>query len=55
MLAYLDVLKYSDSLVETLKEKIIHSGDRIEVEIRGASIWAVEVTLPKNATIISCS
>ena len=43
MLAYIDVLKYSDNLIKTLNEKIIKTGDREEIEIRGASIYAVEV------------
>lgn len=38
------VLKYSDELMKVLEEgKIIESGDRLEVEIRGCSIWGVEV------------
>lgn len=42
-LVYLGVLRYSDSLMRTLKEGLLlPSGDRREVEIRGCSIWGVE-------------
>ncbi|KAJ8262802.1 hypothetical protein COCON_G00152590 [Conger conger] len=42
-LVYLGVLRYSDSLMSTLKEgALLPSGDRREVEIRGCSIWCVE-------------
>jgi hypothetical protein len=43
MLAFLEVLKYSETITKILGNKIINSGDKIEIEIRGASIWAVEV------------
>ncbi|KAJ8413920.1 hypothetical protein AAFF_G00065180 [Aldrovandia affinis] len=42
-LVYLGVLRYSESLLNTLKEGVLlPSGDRREVEIRGCSIWCVE-------------
>eukprot|EP01116_Phalansterium_solitarium_P024396 TRINITY_DN8937_c0_g1_i1.p1 TRINITY_DN8937_c0_g1~~TRINITY_DN8937_c0_g1_i1.p1 ORF type:complete len:336 (+),score=93.01 TRINITY_DN8937_c0_g1_i1:95-1102(+) len=43
-LVYMGVLQYSDELMRALqsKENIEH-GDRREIEIRGASIWAVEL------------
>jgi hypothetical protein len=43
-LVYFGVLKYSEQLLKLLKEgTIIPSQDRLEIEIRGSSIWAVEV------------
>ncbi|XP_023658837.2 queuosine 5'-phosphate N-glycosylase/hydrolase [Paramormyrops kingsleyae] len=42
-LVHLGALRYSDSLMTTLKEGLqLPSGDRREVEIRGCSIWCVE-------------
>ncbi|XP_066499231.1 queuosine salvage protein isoform X2 [Hoplias malabaricus] len=42
-LVYLGVLRYSDALMEALKNgELLHSGERREVEIRGCSIWGVE-------------
>ncbi|XP_053726136.1 queuosine salvage protein [Synchiropus splendidus] len=42
-LVYLGVLRYSDGLLQSLKNgELIGSGDQREVEIRGCSIWAVE-------------
>ncbi|XP_051924610.1 queuosine salvage protein isoform X1 [Hippocampus zosterae] len=42
-LVFLGALRYSDALMRTLKGgKLLHSGDRREVEIRACSIWAVE-------------
>ncbi|XP_016424057.1 UPF0553 protein C9orf64 homolog [Sinocyclocheilus rhinocerous] len=42
-LVYLGALRYSDALVETLKNgEVLSSGDRREVEIRACSIWCVE-------------
>lgn len=43
-LVYLGALRYSDELMEALKKgELLQSGDRREVEIRGCSIWAVEL------------
>lgn len=43
-LVYLGVLRYSDTLMQTLKNgELLTSGDRREVEIRGCSIWSVEL------------
>ncbi|XP_008334899.1 queuosine 5'-phosphate N-glycosylase/hydrolase [Cynoglossus semilaevis] len=43
-LVYLGVLRYSDTLMQTLKKgELLCSGDRREVEIRGCSIWSVEL------------
>lgn len=43
-LVYLGVLRYSDTLMQTLKNgELLSSGDRREVEIRGCSIWSVEL------------
>uniref|UniRef100_A0A3P9Q210 Queuosine 5'-phosphate N-glycosylase/hydrolase n=1 Tax=Poecilia reticulata TaxID=8081 RepID=A0A3P9Q210_POERE len=43
-LVYLGVLQYSDALMEALKNgELLPSGDRREVEIRGCSIWSVEL------------
>ncbi|XP_014851447.1 PREDICTED: UPF0553 protein C9orf64 homolog [Poecilia mexicana] len=43
-LVYLGVLEYSDALMEALKNgELLPSGDRREVEIRGCSIWSVEL------------
>ncbi|XP_028294540.1 queuosine 5'-phosphate N-glycosylase/hydrolase [Gouania willdenowi] len=43
-LVYLGALRYSDALMETLKKgEMLPSGDRREVEIRGCSIWSVEL------------
>ena len=42
-LLHLGIMKYTDKLMETLKRgEIILAGDRLELEIRGNSIWAVE-------------
>ncbi|XP_030636005.1 queuosine 5'-phosphate N-glycosylase/hydrolase [Chanos chanos] len=42
-LVYLGALRYSDLLMESLKNgELLSSGDRREVEIRGCSIWSVE-------------
>uniref|UniRef100_A0A672R414 Queuosine 5'-phosphate N-glycosylase/hydrolase n=2 Tax=Sinocyclocheilus grahami TaxID=75366 RepID=A0A672R414_SINGR len=42
-LVYLGALRYSDGLMETLKNgEVLSSGERREVEIRGCSIWCVE-------------
>uniref|UniRef100_A0A8C6T7F0 Queuosine 5'-phosphate N-glycosylase/hydrolase n=1 Tax=Neogobius melanostomus TaxID=47308 RepID=A0A8C6T7F0_9GOBI len=43
-LVHLGALRYSDKLMEALKRgELMESGDRSEVEIRGCSIWAVEL------------
>ncbi|KAM5153145.1 queuosine 5'-phosphate N-glycosylase/hydrolase-like [Mantella aurantiaca] len=43
-LVHFGVLKYSDSLLQKLKEGwLFQNGDREEMEIRGCSIWAVEL------------
>ena len=52
-LVHFDILQYSDFLMDILKkgEKVsdsksahlLRSGDRLEIEIRGNSIWAVEL------------
>lgn len=43
-LVYMGVLKYSEDLMKVLEAgQIVESGDRLEVEIRGCSIWGVEV------------
>ncbi|XP_070760689.1 queuosine 5'-phosphate N-glycosylase/hydrolase isoform X2 [Enoplosus armatus] len=43
-LVYPGALRYSDALMETLKNgELLSSGDRREVEIRGCSIWSVEL------------
>jgi len=42
-LLHLDVLKYTNKLMEKLQNgELILPGDRLEIEIRGNSIWAVE-------------
>ncbi|XP_029916654.1 queuosine 5'-phosphate N-glycosylase/hydrolase [Myripristis murdjan] len=43
-LVYLGVLRYSDSLMQALKKgELLASGDRREVEIRGCTLWSVEL------------
>ncbi|XP_041855079.1 queuosine salvage protein isoform X2 [Melanotaenia boesemani] len=43
-LVYLGVLRYSDALMQALKNgELLCSGNRREVEIRGCSIWSVEL------------
>ncbi|XP_055367976.1 queuosine salvage protein isoform X2 [Betta splendens] len=43
-LVYLGALRYSDALMQTLRKgELLCSGDRREVEIRGCSIWCVEL------------
>ena len=43
-LLYLGVLRYEDNLMTQLKEGIhVEAGSEQESEIRGCSIWAVEV------------
>ncbi|XP_041350391.1 queuosine salvage protein-like [Gigantopelta aegis] len=43
-LVYFGAMKYSDQLMDVLhKDMLFKSGDRMEVEIRGCSIWATEL------------
>ncbi|XP_076469700.1 queuosine 5'-phosphate N-glycosylase/hydrolase-like [Babylonia areolata] len=43
-LAYFGAMKYSDSLMDLLrKDTLMQTGDRLEVEIRGVSIWVTEL------------
>ncbi|XP_029959909.1 queuosine 5'-phosphate N-glycosylase/hydrolase [Salarias fasciatus] len=43
-LVYLGALRYSETLMEALKKgELLSSGDRREVEIRGCSVWSVEL------------
>lgn len=43
-LVYLGALRYSDTLMQALKNgELLSSGDQREVEIRGCSIWCVEL------------
>ncbi|XP_041042569.1 queuosine salvage protein isoform X2 [Carcharodon carcharias] len=45
-LVYLGAMKYSEKLMEKLKQGVLfQSGDCQEVEIRGCSIWCVELIL----------
>ena len=45
-LLYLEILSYEPALMEKLKGGVhLESGGQEEVEIRGCSIWAVEVSL----------
>jgi len=47
-LLHLEVLKYSDKLLEKLQKKeLFQPGEKLEVEIRGCSIWVVEVIRKK--------
>ncbi|CAH1783510.1 unnamed protein product, partial [Owenia fusiformis] len=44
ILVYFGALEYSDHLMDLLKkDTLFQSGDQLEVEIRGCSIWAVEL------------
>lgn len=44
MLVYLGAMRYSESLLDKLSKGLkMVPGERDEVEIRGASIWAVEL------------
>lgn len=44
ILAHFNILKYSDELMDLLKkETLMTSGERLEVEIRGCTIWAAEL------------
>ncbi|XP_072926875.1 queuosine 5'-phosphate N-glycosylase/hydrolase isoform X1 [Hemitrygon akajei] len=45
-LVYFGAMKYSQELMEKLKQGVLfHSGDREEVEIRGCSIWCIELIM----------
>ena len=51
-LLYLEILTYEPALMEKLKKSVhLESGSQEEVEIRGCSIWAVEVRLLQLATL----
>jgi len=53
-LAYIGALQYSEKLMDRLREgEILHSGNPIEVEIRGNSIWAVALIKGKMNEILS--
>ncbi|KAF6025076.1 C9orf64 [Bugula neritina] len=53
LLVYFNVLSYSEELDELLKkEHMFSNGDEIEMEIRGASIWAVELLAKSMNKII---
>ncbi|XP_071816725.1 queuosine 5'-phosphate N-glycosylase/hydrolase-like isoform X2 [Apostichopus japonicus] len=45
VLNYFGILEYSDVLMKALREDEISNGDPLELEIRGCSIWAVELIL----------
>ncbi|XP_033114697.1 queuosine salvage protein-like [Anneissia japonica] len=48
VLNYFGVLEYSTALMEDLKSfRLFTPGERLEVEIRGNSIWAVELIMEK--------
>jgi len=54
VLAYYGVLKYSDALKEKLRQKFIFSnGSPEEVEIRGCSIWVVELIKKEMESIMA--
>ncbi|XP_063952149.1 queuosine 5'-phosphate N-glycosylase/hydrolase-like [Lytechinus pictus] len=52
-LNYFGVLSYSDALKKRLvnETKLFTPGERLEVEIRGCSIWAVELILQEMRKI----
>ncbi|KAL4238109.1 hypothetical protein ACF0H5_002821 [Mactra antiquata] len=53
-LVYFGALKYSDDLMEFLKQdKMMTSGERLEVEIRGCSIWATELIAEETRKLLS--
>uniref|UniRef100_UPI00358F4353 queuosine 5'-phosphate N-glycosylase/hydrolase isoform X2 n=1 Tax=Myxine glutinosa TaxID=7769 RepID=UPI00358F4353 len=53
-LAYLGALKYSDGLLKKLKEGVnFSSGDTEEMEIRGCSIWCVELISKHVGTLLA--
>ena len=54
-LLYLDVLQYSDELMGRLvRGEHVEVGSSEEVEIRGCSIWAVEVSSSRYTEIYNC-
>ncbi|RUS85441.1 hypothetical protein EGW08_006774 [Elysia chlorotica] len=53
-LVYFGALKYSENLMDTLKKcQVLKSGDRLEVEIRGVSLWACELIRDSIAAKLS--
>ena len=53
MLAYLGVLEYSSTLLDRLNtDPYLEPGDELEVEIRGCSIWGVEVRVEVAAELL---
>ncbi|GFS16859.1 UPF0553 protein C9orf64 [Elysia marginata] len=53
-LVYFGALRYSDSLMEKLKQcHLFKSGEKLEVEIRGVSLWACELIRDSIAAKIS--
>lgn len=54
-LVYFDVIQYSEELNNLLqKEHMFYTGDLMEMEIRAASIWAVELLAERMRDMISC-
>ncbi|XP_029367213.1 queuosine 5'-phosphate N-glycosylase/hydrolase isoform X1 [Echeneis naucrates] len=52
-LVYLGALRYSDTLMQMLKKReLLCSGDRREVEIRGCSIWSVELIKDRLSKLV---
>lgn len=47
-LLYLGGLEYTAELTELLKSKTLQPSDLQEIEIRGNSIWSVEVSFIRN-------
>ena len=53
VLYHLGAIKYSVNLMEILKAgKLLTPGERLEVEIRGCTLWAVEVGYCQHNTEI---
>lgn len=52
-LLYLGALEYTAELTELLKSKILQPGDVHEIEIRGNSIWSVELILREMKALLS--
>ena len=53
MLAYLGVLEYSSTLLDRLNaDPYLEPGEELEVEIRGCSIWGVEVRVEVAAELL---
>lgn len=57
VLNYFGVLTYSDALMKRLRDetRLFTPGERLEVEIRGCSIWAVELILEETKKILQQS